>query len=103
RRRHTRSDRDWSSDVCSSDLDSLPQLPSQEEIDQGPQSYFQSGLSYLRSGLSYITTSITAQKVGQLILLGGAIWLLSSIPGASEIGRASCRERREMTGVTWSV
>src|SRR2546421_6714221 len=24
RRRHTRSDRDWSSDVCSSDLNSLP-------------------------------------------------------------------------------
>src|SRR5206468_8727437 len=24
RRRHTRSDRDWSSDVCSSDLDSCP-------------------------------------------------------------------------------
>src|SRR5206468_4551073 len=24
RRRHTRSDRDWSSDVCSSDLDTLP-------------------------------------------------------------------------------
>src|SRR2546421_3630434 len=26
RRRHTRSDRDWSSDVCSSDLTSGPQL-----------------------------------------------------------------------------
>src|SRR2546428_12048758 len=27
RRRHTRSDRDWSSDVCSSDLVRDPQLP----------------------------------------------------------------------------
>src|SRR2546428_8546047 len=26
RRRHTRSDRDWSSDVCSSDLAALPQV-----------------------------------------------------------------------------
>src|SRR5216683_5598448 len=26
RRRHTRSDRDWSSDVCSSDLDQVPDL-----------------------------------------------------------------------------
>src|SRR5699024_12040502 len=27
RRRHTRSKRDWSSDVCSSDLDLLPEKP----------------------------------------------------------------------------
>src|SRR5206468_6296585 len=27
RRRHTRSDRDWSSDVCSSDLDARPRDP----------------------------------------------------------------------------
>src|SRR5712664_4427535 len=27
RRRHTRSDRDWSSDVCSSDLDGIPVPP----------------------------------------------------------------------------
>src|SRR5206468_10152263 len=26
RRRHTRSDRDWSSDVCSSDLNGAPQI-----------------------------------------------------------------------------
>src|SRR5216683_5694282 len=34
RRRHTRSDRDWSSDVCSSDLEEL--RASVEELHQGP-------------------------------------------------------------------
>src|SRR5207249_8200912 len=33
RRRHTRSKRDWSSDVCSSDLDTDPQ-PLLDELDQ---------------------------------------------------------------------
>src|SRR2546421_884098 len=32
RRRHTRSDRDWSSDVCSSDLTSLPSLEKHREV-----------------------------------------------------------------------
>src|SRR5207249_5122701 len=32
RRRHTRSKRDWSSDVCSSDLDS-PNLPPEKIVD----------------------------------------------------------------------
>src|SRR3989440_10479596 len=32
RRRHTRSDRDWSSDVCSSDLKKLKALPEVERV-----------------------------------------------------------------------
>src|SRR5216683_557063 len=32
RRRHTRSDRDWSSDVCSSDLGGLQRLPRQAAV-----------------------------------------------------------------------
>jgi hypothetical protein len=58
-------------------------LESCPESRENGESYLQLGLSYLWSGLSYLSTTITAKKVGQLILLGGAIWAMSSIPGAS--------------------
>src|SRR2546421_7799136 len=32
RRRHTRSDRDWSSDVCSSDLNAFPQMVQKQRL-----------------------------------------------------------------------
>src|SRR5699024_11259972 len=40
RRRHTRSKRDWSSDVCSSDLQIIPELD-QDRLMFMPLSYFQ--------------------------------------------------------------
>src|SRR2546421_8837235 len=42
RRRHTRSDRDWSSDVCSSDLEpaaALEHLVVHEHLDQSQQAF----------------------------------------------------------------
>src|SRR5205809_2602278 len=78
RRRHTRCSRDWSSDVCSSDL-RAPPFP-------GPP------LRYLRGGPGK----------------GGALWgnppSLRLSPRsflAAEIGRASCRERALFSEVAW--
>src|SRR2546430_3765135 len=81
RRRHTRFDCDWSSDVCSSDLTPAPQPP------PAPPSLSSAARSY---DLPSLLTQARA---------------LSTLPGWSsdvevyfgtaplEIGRASCRER----------
>src|SRR5699024_11692297 len=83
RRRHTRSKRDWSSDVCSSDLCVL---------------YV--GMIALLLGVFF--------GIGLMILAGGSGWLLVPMIAAGvaclrvgnwwlpKIGRASCREREEV-------
>src|SRR2546421_7066923 len=76
RRRHTRSDRDWSSDVCSSDL-----------------------LSTVRRADTIVVIErgriIETGKHAELLALGGAYRRLYELQFADEeeIGRASCRER----------
>src|SRR5207253_5422854 len=93
-RRHTRWPRDWSSDVCSSDLDvmdrSIPQ-PRSELSKYAPR---------------IITIQIPVDKIGDIIgPKGKTIRSIQEQTGAeinvddtglvtiSEIGRASCRER----------
>src|SRR5206468_7721758 len=86
RRRHTRSDRDWSSDVCSSDL-------------------------FLNGHAKFVERAVVAGVLGRDALANrlGALELRASIEEAAllaamqfelalgtfavEIGRASCRER----------
>src|SRR2546421_7050728 len=54
RRRHTRSDRDWSSDVCSSDLGSTPEKPEDtplEELGASMQATFNGQLGKQSSSL----------------------------------------------------
>src|SRR2546429_8317466 len=77
RRRHTRCSRDWSSDVCSSDLGGRRES-SRRSRGRGP------GGERKRGGGS-----------GGL---GGR-----SLPEGIEIGRASCRERGEISGVAVSL
>src|SRR5438874_9437822 len=70
RRRHTRSLRDWSSDVCSSDLTNVVSSnPGDVVLDP-----------FAGSG----TTLVVAKKLGRR-------WI------GFEIGRASCRERVEIS------
>src|SRR5206468_8291042 len=90
RRRHTRSDRDWSSDVCSSDLR------------RGATS-----LRWLRALLDH-----GVEVHGQVVVcpgindgdvlddtLAGVLDLYPELTSlAVEIGRASCRERGELWG-----
>src|SRR5439155_9887424 len=90
RRRHTRWPRDWSSDVCSSDLEQV-----------------------LRA-LCYAALAAAAGLVGaadRWAVLGGSplvpaaffAALGTALLAAVEIGRASCRERGEMWGGCGSV
>src|SRR5437870_8713041 len=85
RRRHTRWPRDWSSDVCSSDLQAGPDLLIADEATahldpDGRRVAFEWLRSEIGAGLAVLW--ITQEQV--------------------EIGRASCRERVERTegGVT---
>src|SRR5690625_6081252 len=80
RRRHTRWPRDWSSDVCSSDLCG----------------------GILKPDVVFFGETARREVVGAAFdVLDGARTLLvlgSSLTVQSEIGRASCRERVWMSG-----
>src|SRR2546429_5749559 len=84
RRRHTRCSRDWSSDVCSSDL---------------PPNRRAEGLGYVLTG-SLIGAAggplviTTAQGTGPALGLDPAAFAWLLVP---KIGRASCRERGEIS------
>src|SRR5206468_7457731 len=91
RRRHTRSDRDWSSDVCSSDL-----IPQSRMAASSAPVYL---LGMYVGGLGGKRWAWWAwwEEVGLVGLvgrgwLGGKRWAWWEIP-LEEIGRASCRER----------
>src|SRR5690625_7503799 len=76
RRRHTRWPRDWSSDVCSSDLDRMPAFLPGEKLGEGlrPGKLDPDERADLHAGLGEVSEQIA---------------------GTLEIGRASCRERVE--------
>src|SRR2546430_10726988 len=81
RRRHTRFDCDWSSDVCSSDL-----------IGQSRRLF--NAVGYEQSTALADVREMEARHSLATYGINDA-WFLhgSDTPGADEIGRASCRER----------
>src|SRR5690606_41029092 len=82
RRRHTRFSRDWSSDVCSSDLTFLARIESITVLDNGddaPES---------------ATALLGSMKI--LVPMAGLIDKQAEL--ARQIGRASCRERVQISG-----
>src|SRR5256885_12110382 len=82
RRRHTRLQGDWSSDVCSSDLQPTSHQPG-ECVPQGDKHLlqdFQGDFHYLTTRTLVIFLVMSAKAE--------AIWL-----DELKIGRASCRER----------
>src|SRR3989440_1999300 len=81
RRRHTRSDRDWSSDVCSSDLGA-------QVLSGGWGLAIGAGVSTNRA--TYATVANASGAVWSEPV-PGEVWLHEWLHG--EIGRASCRER----------
>src|SRR5699024_11399350 len=101
-RRHTRSKRDWSSDVCSSDLTSA--------VNKYQLEMFQ--VQYGTSNIPTATVSLTAPdgKTVQTAQTGqGSVEALYKTLDAlikedlqlTEIGRASCRERIRQTVARW--
>src|SRR5206468_8762149 len=93
RRRHTRSDRDWSSDVCSSDLAGRDGSGAEGERKEGDGQ----GKEAPKSAQ---TDERTAAREGQEIAkqLERLAERLGTANGQNaEIGRASCRERVKST------
>src|SRR5206468_6059817 len=93
-RRHTRSDRDWSSDVCSSDLNepttalhthSLTTIVVVDIRDFTPLARtLPEALLSQTIGTWFLRTGQITQRLGS--------WAQKYV-GDAEIGRASCRER----------
>src|SRR5699024_11256904 len=93
RRRHTRSKRDWSSDVCSSDL----HRTGHAEADQvGAMAQIAQLLlrTRLPDAVGHRGQPVAEALMGALVGVEGA---------AAEIGRASCRERVWGEGVGGGV
>src|SRR5256886_5309058 len=80
RRRHTRFDCDWSSDVCSSDLEPGEVVGVEEE-------------GGLREVAVLVQVAVEDQVVVKLRLLFRGEADHGDEVGGEEIGRASCRER----------
>src|SRR5699024_12009030 len=80
RRRHTRSKRDWSSDVCSSDLHFV-----------GHHHHGHAVPDQILHDFQYLVDHFRIQRRGRLIKQHGV--------RVHEIGRASCRDRGEGDGV----
>src|SRR2546429_5843810 len=82
RRRHTRCSRDWSSDVCSSDLIAAAEkAPLRDETTDRDPTY-----EALRAELAKSQTDLAS-------LEARATATASLVRSYREIGRASCRER----------
>src|SRR5206468_7161883 len=97
-RRHTRSDRDWSSDVCSSDLGADFLECAQPGLEAGATGGVQAGAVGLVIGrlIDDADAELHAQLDERLAYADVEVVRLDNA-GPREIGRASCRERVE----TW--
>src|SRR5690606_39806140 len=96
RRRHTRFSRDWSSDVCSSDLSSLLVLVDDEFNHVDP--VFERRLNNESKGEKcHFFTRF------RYVLCQGEDQASKGFVVAFEIGRASCRERVEIVVFAGSV
>src|SRR5699024_11439917 len=98
-RRHTRSKRDWSSDVCSSDLASIPLEESRarftESIEILEKAFNEETFSYEGEYYSVENVSIVPRPLQKPRILTGGV---SQHNYELEIGRASCRERWQVQG-----
>src|SRR5205085_7914391 len=93
RRRHTRFDCDWSSDVCSSDLTLDHTTVSDNRVGSA------SGLSTLASDAQggAITSWLDVLTIRHSVIAGNVAGATAPNGRFAEIGRASCRER----GKSW--
>src|SRR5439155_21396003 len=103
RRRHTRWPRDWSSDVCSSDLTrkGLGSAIERATVEVGRPTFF-SMLIIIAAHIPIFTLQCHEGRIFAPMawtvtsaLVGSLLFSLTLV----QIGRASCRERVEMTVV----
>src|SRR5205814_2872728 len=93
-RRHTRCLSDWSSDVCSSDLNAIQILAARKPAVVNPEALVfatRDGRPFDRHNLSRRQLNSTCKKLG--LVGAGWHWLRHANATLLEIGRASCRER----------
>src|SRR5206468_7215791 len=97
RRRHTRSDRDWSSDVCSSDLRFVQRSTAVQVLvmKNGHDSRLV-GLNALAKPPLFVVETVTRTCPSQLSMPMTSTTVCGT---SSKIGRASCRERVEIQEV----
>src|SRR5699024_11689877 len=98
--RHTRSKRDWSSDVCSSDLRDFAQVKGSGSIDTEIAQFALEALNIDKYGLDEIDNKILCTIIDKF--KGGPVGLTTIATAlgedAGKIGRASCREREWSAG-----
>src|SRR5262249_56634274 len=98
----TRVVSDWSSDVCSSDLDEAHPFGSSREIDLGYATVRATRITYVGElGWElYVPAEFAAGVYEDLTAAGAEFGLANAGYYAieSQIGRASCREREERSG-----
>src|SRR5206468_5609454 len=98
---HTRSDRDWSSDVCSSDLTRSRDNSGGEKMETIKEPMVEYGVAKLalpghaESGDHHV---VRCNRNGVLIAAIDGIGHGEEAADAAKIGRASCRERVEIEG-----
>src|SRR5436305_2895479 len=97
RRRHTRCGRDWSSDVCSSDLPELRRASARGMVETGFHGYAIGGLAVgepqavMLAMIEEVVPILPVDRPRYLMGVGTPQDMLEAV--AREIGRASCRER----------
>src|SRR5207249_8205887 len=102
RRRHTRSKRDWSSDVCSSDLGSRG--IGRAIVERLAQDGAVVAFIYRRDAKAAAEVEAAVRARGRAATaLQADLGAPAEVAAALEIGRASCRERGEMSVVDASV
>src|SRR5699024_12051908 len=101
RRRHTRSKRDWSSDVCSSDLETDMPLLNDGDILTLPEIKEAKTVKIFTATGEEIKYFVYAPQMSIASLPGGfyTVYILNN----AEIGRASCREKVKDVVVEESV
>src|SRR5439155_3765113 len=95
RRRHTRWPRDWSSDVCSSDL--TPEADGTTALHWAARAAQCSAVVPSASGVLTADFPAGVARIAFTASRLPALTASTSVSDAPEIGRASCRERGEIS------
>src|SRR5690606_41171615 len=93
RRRHTRFSRDWSSDVCSSDLAAQAAVPAQPAPATGLRGKADAAASATLAALLPHLSRNDGMLLDRSANFAGDMNRLINGAEARQIGRASCRER----------